>query len=154
MSNKELEQKPDLSAEEIKFSALLAKGFSGVKAYRASFPAEKNYAYSTIRRKASELITNSDIQSEVATIKARQARLARLSEERIEEILVDDEIGYKGSKVADVAMFMYDHANGKAVNKVQHSGVFVHAAYDLTGSQEEVPPEILQQLEDDEETET
>ena len=139
----------ELSAEERIFCGLVAKGYSGTRAYRQAFPAKKHLQHNTVYTNVSKLLSKNNIATEVATIKETTARLARLAEHRIEDILVNDDSSRKGSKVADVAMFMYDHANGKAVNKVQHTGVFVHATYDLSGKGEDVPQEILDQLEDD-----
>lgn len=140
----------DLTAEEITFCNLVAKGISGVTAYRKAFPHKKDLKYNTIRVYASELLAKTNILTEVATSRERQARMARLAEERIEDILINDLSDVKGSKVADVAMFMYEQANGKATQKVEHQGVFVNVQYDLSGgSAGAVPQEILDQLEDD-----
>lgn len=142
--------KPDLSAEELIFSRLVSKGYSGTTAYRKAFPAKSKLSYDTIRVYASQLLTNPAIVTEVATTKARTARMARLAEERIEDILINDSSVAKGNKVADVAMFMYDQANGKATQRVEHSGVFVTAQYDLSGGNSgEIPQAILDQLNDD-----
>lgn len=139
-----------LTAEELTFSHLISKGFSGVQAYRQAFPRAKDYKYSTVRTKASNLLTNSNIQTEVQTSKERQARMARLAEERIEQILIEDDSMTKGNKVADVAMFMYEQANGKATQKVQHTGAFVSVNYNLSGKEEAIPQEILDQLKEQE----
>lgn len=140
----------DLTQEEQLFCSLVAKGMSGVTAYRKAFPHKSKLKYRTIRQYASDLLTKADISIEVATKQETQARLARLAEGRIEDILINDSSTTKGNKVADVAMFMYEQANGKAVQKVQHQGVFAHITYDLSGGQAgKVPQEILDQLEDD-----
>lgn len=139
-----------LSAEEITFTRLVAKGYTLTKAYKQAFPAKKDLKIETIRKNASILVSKSNIALEVQSTKERTARLARLAEDRLEQILEEDQSDSKGSKVADVAMFLYDHANGKATQKVQHSGVFVHASYDLSGSGDEEPPkEVLDLLTDD-----
>jgi len=139
-----------LTAQELSFSHLIARGLSLTSAFRKSYPekCERKADY-TIRRYASDLYANANISTEVTTYQQRTAHMARLAEDRIEQILTDDDSMAKGSKVADVAMFMYDHANGKATQKVQHSGVFVSVNYDLSGNNEEVPAEILEQLEDE-----
>lgn len=136
----------DLTAGEIKFSHLLASGLSATTAYRQAFPHKKKLGYDTIRRYASQLATKSSIQSEVATTKQRQARLARLAEDRLEEILTEVKAG---KVVGDVAMFLYDHANGKAVQKAEVKGLHVNVTYDLSGGKGgDVPQEILDQLAD------
>lgn len=142
--------KDDLTAEQIKFVSLVAKGFSGVQAYRQAFPTAKNLSNGYIRIKASELLTNPNIQTEVATTKEKQARLARLAEERIEEILTEVDVESKHGKVPEVAMFMYEQSNGKATQKIQHQGVFVSVSYDLTGGNStDVPQEVLDQLKEE-----
>ena len=135
-----------LSAEELVFSRLVAKGYSYTTAYRKSFPADSKLKYDTIRRKASELATKSSIQTEVQTTKQRTAHLVRIAEDRLEDILVNDSSTAKGNKVADVAMFMYDHANGKAIQKIESRSAHVSVVYDLSGTGEEVPLEIQEQL--------
>lgn len=137
-----------LSAEEITFSRLVAKGYSATTAYRKSFPAKSKCTYDTIRRYASDLLTKESIQSEVQTTKETTARLARLAEDRIEQILVADDSLVKGSKVAEVAMFMYDHANGKATQRIEQTGKFVTVNMNLSGSNEPVPQEVLEQLKE------
>lgn len=142
--------KPDLSAEELIFSRLVAKGYTPTQAYSKAFPTSKELAYGTRRNKAVVLMTKHDIVTEIATTKQTTAHLARLAEDRIEQILTEDDSQAKGNKVADVAMFMYDQANGKATQRVEHTGVFVTAQYDLSGGHSgEVPKEILDQLADD-----
>lgn len=140
--------KTGLSAEEYTFSKLVAKGYSGTTAYRKAFPAKSKLSYNTIRTYSSELLTNPDIITEVQTSRVKQARLARLAEERIEQILITDDSMAKGSKVADVAMFMYDHANGKATQRIEQTGKFVTVNMNLTGNNEPVPPEVLEQLKE------
>lgn len=138
-----------LSAEELTFSRLVAKGFTPTTAYRKAFPTSINQAYGTIRNKASALMTKHDIVTEVATARETTARLARLAEDRIEQILTVDDSQRKGNKVADVAMFMYEQANGKATQKTIVEGKHVLVTYDLSGGKGgEVPQEILDQLED------
>ena len=146
--DKELLLEP-LTAEEIKFASLVSKGYSGTTAYRMAFPLKKDLKYNTIRVYASELLTKPTIVTEVATSTERQARLARLAEERIEDILINDNSSVKGSKVAEVAMFMYDHANGKATQRVDMKGRHVLVTYDLSGGKAgAVPQDILDQLAD------
>lgn len=137
-----------LSAEEIKFCRLLATGMSRTTAYRQAFPLEAKQSYDHIRKKAIALSENYDIKTEVATVVETRARLARLAEERIEQILITDDSMAKGSKVADVAMFMYDHANGKATQRIEQTGKFVTVNMNLSGSNEPVPPEVLEQLKE------
>ena len=136
----------DLTAEEIKYSHLLAKGYPKNKAYRQAFPLQAKQSYDHIRRKAIALAEKPEIVSEVATTKQRQARLARLAEDRLEEILTEVKAG---KVVGDVAMFLYDHANGKATQKQEIKGLHVNVVYDLSGGEAgEVPKEILNQLAD------
>lgn len=146
--NKELLQATteDLTAEELVFSRLVASGYSYTTAYRKAFPADSKLQYNTIRRKASELATKSSIHTEVQTTKQRTAHLVRIAEDRLEDILVNDSSTAKGNKVADVAMFMYDHANGKAIQKIESRSAHVSVVYDLSGTGEEVPLEIQEQL--------
>lgn len=124
-----------LTAEEIKFSRLVAKGMSLTTAYRKAYEHKKDLSYSTIRRYAFQLYANNRIKSEVETVKETQARLARLAEDRLEQILVEDESSTKGSKVADVAMFMYDHVNGKATQRIEQHTTGITFTLDLTGAQ-------------------
>lgn len=139
----------DLTAEEQLFCGLVAKGYSGVTAYRQAFPAKSKLAYSTVRVNASKLLTKTNISTEVATRQERSSRMARLAEERIEEILVEGSIDSKNNKVADVSMFMYEQANGKATQKVEHKGVFVNVQYDLSGGKGgAVPQDVLDALKD------
>ncbi len=144
-----IEDKP-LTAEQLIFSRLVAKGMSYTQAYRKAFPLQAKYTYATIRKKASELATNSNIQTEVATVKERTAHLARIAEDRIEDILINDSSTAKGNKVADVAMFMYEQANGKATQRIQTENKHIVVTYDLSGGKGgEVPQEILDQLQED-----
>lgn len=136
-----------LSAEETKFAHLVAKGFSYSKAYRKAFPTAEDLAPYTIRKYASDLATNINVITEVATTRKTTARLARLAEDRIEEVLTEGDIHARGSRVPDVAMFMYDHANGKATIKAEVKSAHVQVIYDLSGGQAgEVPQAILDQL--------
>jgi len=146
----ELELTP-LTAEEQIFSKLVAKGYPGTTAYRKAYPEKSHLQYNTIRTYASELLTNPNIVTEVTTSKERASRMVRLAEERIEDILINDLSDTKGSKVADVAMFMYEQGNGKATQKVQHTGAFVSVNYNLSGKEEAIPQEIIDQLKDQEE---
>lgn len=136
-----------LTAEEYHFSNLISKGYSGVSAYRLAFPAKAKLRYSTIRQYASELLTNPNIITEVETSREKMARLARLSEERIEDILINDSSTAKGNKVADVAMFMYEQANGKATQKIEQKSAHVLVTYNLGGDNAPpIPKEVLDQL--------
>lgn len=136
-----------LSAEELKFSRLVATGYSLTAAYSKAFPNSSELTYNTRRQYACQLYAKSDISLEVETVKKKRAMLARLAEDRIEETLTS---GKSGKSTNEVAMFMYDHANGKATQKVEQSGVFVNMTYDLSGGDGgEVPKEVLQELEDD-----
>jgi len=152
MDNKQLtkvEHNKDLTAEEITFIGLVSKGMSATTAYRKAYPHKSNLSYNTIRLYACQLLAKDYISTEVQTTKERTARMARLAEERIEDILINDSSSVKGSKVADVAMFMYEQANGKATQKTIVEGKHVMVTYDLSGGQAgEVPQEILDQLAD------
>lgn len=137
----------DLSAEEIKFSHLVAKGYSYTQAYRKAFETASDLSNYTVRRYASDLATKAHIVTEVETARKTTARLARLAEDRIEEVLTEGDIHARGSRVPDVAMFMYDHANGKATIKAEVKSAHVQVIYDLSGGQAgEVPQDILDQL--------
>lgn len=141
-----IEDQP-LSAEEIKFSHLVSKGFTYTESYRRAFPTSVKLANYTVRHKASILATRSNIITEVATTRQRSAHLARLAEDRIEEVLTEGDAHIKGSRVPDVAMFMYDHANGKATIKAEVKSAHVQVIYDLSGGEAgEVPQNILDQL--------
>ena len=134
----------DLTAEEIKYTRLLAKGVPKTTAYRQAFPLQAKQSYDHVRRKAIALAEKPVIVSEVATTIERQARLARLAETRIEEFLTEVK---PNRTVADVAMFMYDHANGKATIKAEIKSAHVSVTYDLSGGAAgDVPPEVLAQL--------
>ena len=139
-----------LTAEEITFSRLVAKGITPTRAYRSAFPSSVNLAYGTVRNKASQLMTKHDIITEVATSQTTMARMTRLAEDRLEEILVEGDITDKNNKVAEVGMFMYEQANGKAIQKTIVQGQHVVVTYNLGGDDAgEVPQHILDQLEDD-----
>ena len=139
----------DLTVEEQTFCSLVSKGYSATTAYRKAFPAKKDKSYQYIRRLASDLLTRSNIQTEVQVRVETASRLARLAEARIEDILVNDDSQAKGNKVADVAMFMYEQANGKATQRVEMQSKHVSVTYNLSGKDEPVPQEILDQLADD-----
>lgn len=150
MSNVATQQDQELSAEELTFAKLVAKGMSGVSAYRQAFPAKKDRSYGYLRQLASELLTKTNIITEVQTTRERQARMVRLAEERIEDILVNDSSSVKGNKVAEVAMFMYEQANGKATQRTVVEGRHVMVTYDLSNGQAgPVPQEVLDKLEED-----
>lgn len=120
-----------LSIEEIRFINLVAKGYSLTSAYRQAYPAKSKLAYETIRANASRLYnTNYNIQKEVETKRNNMARLARLSEDRIEHALVN---GKDGKATNEVAMFMFDHANGKATQRIETTSKSVSVNIDLTG---------------------
>lgn len=138
--------KSDLTAQEIAFTRLVANGFSMSSAYRKAFPRAKELSYDYVRNKASELMAKTEIKTEVQTTRETQARLARLAEDRLHETLSE---GKTGSRVVnDVAMFMYDHANGKATIKAEIKSAHVSVTYDLSGGQAgDVPPEVLAQLQ-------
>lgn len=143
------EDKP-LTAEEQLFCSLVAKGYSGTKAYRMAFPAKKDLKHNTVYVNVSKLLSKNNIATEVATRQETASRLARLAEHRIEDILVNDDSSRKGSKVADVAMFMYEQANGKATQRIMTENKHVVVTYDLSGGKGgEVPQEILDQLQDE-----
>jgi hypothetical protein len=134
----------DLTAEEIKYSRLLAKGVPKTTAYRQAYPLQAKQSYDTIWRKSKELAKKEEITTEVQTTREKQAQLARLAETRIEEFLTEVK---PNRTVADVAMFMYDHANGKATIKAEIKSAHVSVTYDLSGGQAgDVPPEVLAQL--------
>lgn len=139
--------KPDFSAEELSFMNLVAKGYSQTQAYRMAFPAKSKLKASTLRNYAMQLMTKNDILQGIETAKLTQARLARMAENRIEQILTEGSIHSKTNKVADVSMFMYEQANGKATIKQEIKSAHVVAIYDLTGTGETMPDEIRQQLE-------
>lgn len=127
---------------------MIAKGLTPTAAYSRAFPYSDSLAYGTRRNKASELMTRFDIITEIATVKETTAHLARLAEDRLEQILTEDDSQRKGNKVADVAMFMYDHANGKATQKTEVVGRHVTVTYDLGGgSSNPIPQDVLDQLE-------
>ena len=139
---------PSISLEEKKFCNLVSKGVSLTTSYRQAFPHKNKLAYDTIRRYASELYAKKNIQTEVATTRERSALMARLAEDRLEQILTDDDSLRKGSKVAEVAMFMYDHANGKATQQIESKSMHVAVTYNLGGADAPpIPPEVLAQLE-------
>ena len=75
----------DLTAEEIKYTRLLAKGVPKTTAYRQAFPLQAKQSYDHIRRKAIALAEKPVIIPEVATTIERQPRLAPLAEDRFED---------------------------------------------------------------------
>lgn len=125
-----------LTAEEIKFSRLVAQGYALTTAYRKSHPAKSKLTYGRIRQLASDLMTKTNVVTEVATTRERQSRMARLAEDRLEDILVNDSTGFKGSKVADVAMFIYDHTNGRATQRIDMNSTSVNLSIDMTAQPE------------------
>lgn len=128
---KEQSDRERLTAEEQKFCSLVAQGYTLTRAYRDSFPAKKHIGNDTVRRYSAELYAKSSIKSEVETKIETRARLARLAEDRIEEQLTD---GKLGKVTADVSMFMYNHANGTPVNKVDVRSQSIQLNIDLTGN--------------------
>lgn len=133
-SSKDIKEQSDrerLTAEEQKFCSLVAQGYSLTTAYRQAFPSKSKLSYNTIRQYAFTLYAKSDIKSEVETKQETRARLARLAEDRIEEQLTD---GKLGKVTADVSMFMYNHANGTPVNKVDVRSQSIQLNIDLTGN--------------------
>lgn len=136
-----------LTSEELIFSRLVAKGYSYTQAYRQAFPTAKKLANYTVRKYASELATNKHIATEVESTRQRTAHMTRLAEDRIEDILTNDSSTSKGNKVADVAMFMYEQANGKATQKIEQRSAHVLVTYNLGGvDAPPVPQDILDQL--------
>ena len=117
----------------VKFINLVAKGMPPTTAYRKVFPAKAKLQYDTVRALAFKLMADNDIQMAVQTRKTDLARLARLSEERLEGILTEDASTDKNSKVADVAMFIFDHANGKAKQTTETINKSVSVNIDLSG---------------------
>lgn len=141
------ELKPDLTAEELTFCRLVSKGYSGVRAYRMAFPSKKHLKNGSVRVNVSKLLSNSNVFTEIQTAQLTQARLARQAENRLEEILTEGSIHSKTNKVAEVSMFMYEQANGKATQKIESKSAHVSVIYDLSGKGEEVPDHIKQQLQ-------
>jgi hypothetical protein len=66
----------DLTAEELKYTRLLAKGVPKTTAYRQAYPLQAKQSYDHIRRKAIELAEKPEIITEVQTTREKQARLA------------------------------------------------------------------------------
>ena len=120
-----------LTAEELKFSSLIAQGFTLTRTYRIAFPTSKHLKNYTVRKYASALYSKSNIVTEVETKITKNAYLARLSEDRIEEQLTT---GDMGKVTSDVAMFMYDHANGKATQRIEQKTTAISLNIDLTGN--------------------
>lgn len=141
----------DLTAEEITFSHLVAKGYTLTQAYRKAFPAKSHLQNNTVRVNASALMTKTNISTEVATHRKRSAHMARLAEDRLTEVLEEGDINNKHHKVPEVSMFMYEQANGKARQTTEVIGKHVMVTYDLSGgSAGAVPKEVLDALADDE----
>ena len=138
-----------LSPEEQLFCSLVAKGYTGTSAYKKAYAKAESLTPLTIRRYASDLLTKTHISSEVATKQERLSRMARLADDRIEEILVEGDINSKENNVSGVAMFMHEQANGKATQKLQIESKHVSVNYNLSGTLEPVPQDILDELEDD-----
>lgn len=141
------EEQPDLTAQEIAFTRYVSKGYSGVRAYKLAFPAKSHLKSNTVRQYVTDLLAKTDIYEEIATATRTQARLARQAEHRIDEILTTGSIGSKTNKVAEVSMFMYEQANGKATMKIQTENKHVVVTYNLTGTDEQIPDDIRKQLE-------
>lgn len=139
----------DLTVEEQLFCSLVSKGESATTAYRKAFPLKRHLKYGSIRTLASRLLTKVDISTEVASKIQTQSRMARLSELRLEEILTKGSFRDKDHQVAQVAMFLYEQANGKATQKLQVESKHVSVNYNLSGTMEAVPQDILDELEDD-----
>jgi hypothetical protein len=112
----------------------VAKGYTATSAYRKAYPSKADKSYGYIRNLAMALMTKHDIVTEIASVKNTTAYLARLAEDRIEEVLTEGDIHARGSRVPDVAMFMYDHANGKAKQSTEIISKSVSVNIDLTSS--------------------
>lgn len=149
MAETEIITQPEtnLSAEELKFSNLVSKGYSLTSAYREAFPSKSKVKSATIRNYAAKLMTKNEIVLEVGVAKQRAIRMARLAEDRIEEVLTEGNIHNKDDKVQDVSMFMYEQSNGKAMQRIVQEGRHVVVTYDLSGGGEPVPQEILDKLD-------
>src|SRR5688572_19567745 len=78
---------PKLTAEEIKFTHLVASGMTYTSAYRKSHPLKAKNSYEYIRKLAYKLAARTEVQSEVEAVKDTRARLARMAEDRLEQIL-------------------------------------------------------------------
>lgn len=119
-----------MTAEDIHFVRLLADGWNITTAYRESHPLFKNKSYPYTRKKALELYNRADTRQEIDTVIKTKAKLARLSEDRLEEILTEMR---PNKTVADVSMFLYDHANGKATQRIESVSKSISVNIDLTG---------------------
>jgi hypothetical protein len=122
--------KPQLQPHEIElFTSYLAKGYSPVKALRQASERFSDKSFGYVWKVARQQLNESDIQRQVETKKEKLSELARLSEERIEEILTDGKVG---KTLADVSMFIFDHANGKATQRTEITSKSVSVNIDLT----------------------
>lgn len=119
----------ELTAEEQKFTALMARGYSATQAYRLAYP-HKQLTNGTVRTYASALLTKPDIVTDIAVKKSTLSKLARLAEDRIEDTLINGKTGSKA--VTDTMLAMYEHANGKAKQQTEVISKSVSVNIDLT----------------------
>ena len=127
---------PELTAQEIKFSSLVAQGYTLTKAYRLAFPNKAHINNDTVRVNSSRLLAKDNITQEVAIKRKTLSNIARLAEDRITETLTE---GKQGSKsLTDTMLAMYEHANGKAKQTTEVISSSISVNIDLTGKLTEV----------------
>ena len=120
-----------LTAEDIKFAHLVASGEKQNKAFLQAYPHKRGLAQTTITTQAYKLARKEHILQEVQTTIETKARLARLAEDKIMQALTDEKLN---KTTADVAMFMYDHTNGKARQTIEQTTQSISLNIDLTGT--------------------
>ena len=140
-----------LSANEKSFSLLVAQGYSYIQAYLESFPAKKEsynrgrLKYESLQKAAWRLSRKVNVITEVDNQSIRLQRSADRAANRLDEIV---EHG-KEHNALDAAKFLYEQEHGKAVQQTEVLAKHVLVTYDLTGKNEPVPQEVLDQLADD-----
>jgi hypothetical protein len=103
--------KPQLQPHEIElFTSYLAKGYSPVKALRQASERFSDKSFGYVWKVARQQLNESDIQRQVETKKD----------------------GKVGKTLADVSMFIFDHANGKATQRTEITSKSVSVNIDLT----------------------
>lgn len=120
-----------LTAEDIKFAHLVASGEKHNKAYLQAYPHKKHLTPATIKVNSTKLLAKDNFITEVQTTIETKARLARLAEDKIMQALTDEKLNKTN---ADVAMFMYDHTNGKARQTIEQTTQSISLNIDLTGT--------------------
>lgn len=135
-----------LTPAQLRFAIAFARYNNSSKAIRLAFPDDsKHWSPEYIRLKGHRMITNDNVNAEIANRKAVMEANATLGAQRIQEIIKDG----KEHNALQAAIFSVEQADGKAVQVQNIKSEHVSVIYDLSGGQGgEIPAEVLQALEE------